>query len=118
TISLSGTTYKVDTLSIVSVATAGEDTLDIRSAFLTANMHGNASLQLVSALQAQSVIHNTQPDTVITFDPQKIEFTAKLVRSPFIEALLPELVEMEDANLSVILIARPVRLKWTEAYPG
>ncbi|MBK9985178.1 MAG: translocation/assembly module TamB domain-containing protein [Saprospiraceae bacterium] len=102
TISLSGTTYKVDTLSIVSVATAGEDTLDIRSAFLTANMHGQYKLtQLVSALQSTiSKYYNTQPDTVITFDPQKIEFTAKLVRSPFIEALLPELVEMEDANLS------------------
>ncbi|MFZ1677808.1 MAG: translocation/assembly module TamB domain-containing protein, partial [Saprospiraceae bacterium] len=102
TISLSGTTYKIDTLSIVSVATEEEDTLDIRSAFLTANIHGQYKLtQLMPALQSTiNKYYNTLPDTVITFDPQKIEFTAKLVRSPFIEALLPELVEMEDANLS------------------
>ncbi|MEP6794300.1 MAG: translocation/assembly module TamB domain-containing protein [Saprospiraceae bacterium] len=102
TIALSGTTYKVDTLSIVSVATEGEDTLDIRSAFLTANIHGQYKLtQLMPALQG-TIRHyyNMQPDSAITYDPQKIEFTAKLVRSPFIEALLPELVEMEDANLA------------------
>lgn len=102
TISLSGNSYKVDTMSIVSVATPGEDTLDIRSDFLTANMHGQYKLtQLIPALQGTiNKYYNMQPDSVNTFDPQKIEFTAKLVRSPFIEQLLPELVEMEDANLA------------------
>ncbi len=102
TISLSGNTYKIDTMSVVSVATAEEDTLDIRSAFLTAHMHGQYKLtHIMPALQdVIGKYYNTQPDSVVTYDPQKIEFTARLVRSPFIEELLPELVEMEDANLA------------------
>jgi len=96
-----GKKYFVDTFSIVSVATEGEDTMDIRSAFLTAHVDGQYKLtEIMPALQGTiSKYFNLQQDSVIAYDPQHINFTATVTRSPLIAEILPSLEEMEDVHL-------------------
>ncbi|MEP6646112.1 MAG: translocation/assembly module TamB domain-containing protein [Saprospiraceae bacterium] len=103
-ISLDGKRYKPDTIQIKSVATEGEDSLQLRSEFLTANLTGQYNLTDISA-SLQSTIDryfNTRPatDTLINSKPQRIAFTAKLIRSPLVQDLVPDLEEMEDATFN------------------
>ena len=44
---------------------------------------------------------NPGKDTTVTFKPQRIAFDARVTRSPLIDKILPDLTEMQDANLSV-----------------
>ncbi|MDQ3017252.1 MAG: translocation/assembly module TamB, partial [Bacteroidota bacterium] len=93
--------YKLDTISIVSVATEGEDSLHIYSELLTARFKGNYNLTKVWPAMQQSIDNyfDTTParDSTIAYDPQQLEFNIRIIRSPLVEELLPDLTEMEDA---------------------
>jgi len=103
-IAMSEKRYHVDTISIVSIATEGEDSLDIRSEFLTAHVNGNYNLTKVFPAFQDNInkYFDTSPgkDSTITYEPQQIAFTARLIRSPLVEDLLPDLKDMEDANVT------------------
>ncbi|MEO6130595.1 MAG: translocation/assembly module TamB domain-containing protein, partial [Saprospiraceae bacterium] len=96
--------YKLDTISIVSVATEGEDSLNLTSEFLNVQLNGQYNLtDIYPALTGtidKYIETNPGKDTVVTFKPQRIAFSARVIRSPLIEQILPDLTEMEDANLA------------------
>ena len=103
-ISLSGKRYRLDTVSIVSVATDSGDTIDVKSEFLTLHAEGNYNLtQLPPAfMDVVGNYINLRPgtDTTYTYAPQQITFDAQFIRSPLVEELFPELTDMEDARLT------------------
>lgn len=98
---LAGKKYNMDTMSIISVATPGEDTLDVRSSFLTAHIDGQYKLtQIMPALQGTiRKYFKTPQDSLVAYDPTHIQFTATATRSPLIAEIFPSLEEMEDVNL-------------------
>lgn len=98
------TRYRLDTIKIVSVATEGEDSLDLRSEFMTLHLAGNYNLtKIVPAVQDHiDKYFDTTPagDITTPYPPQRFEFTAQIFRSPIVEQLLPDLKELEDARLT------------------
>ena len=103
TIRLEENRYRLDTVSIVSVASEAGDTLDLRSEFLTVHMEGQYQLtKLWPAIQntiSQYFDITPNRDSIIAYPPQEVKLSAVLTHSPLIEELFPELEEMEDARL-------------------
>ncbi len=103
-IAVPGRRYRLDTISVVSVATAGEDSISLRSEFLSVDMKGQYNLtQIFPAVQGTiNKYFNTIPGpvTAVKYEPQQVKFSARLIRSPLIEDIVPDLKEMEDLNLT------------------
>ncbi len=103
-IGMEGEQYRLDTVSIVSVATAGDDSLDIRTEFLTAHFAGNYNLTKLWPALSDNIdrYFDITPgkDSTIAYDPQRVRFSINLVRSPLIEELIPDLKDMEDAHIA------------------
>jgi hypothetical protein len=121
-IGLDGQNYRTDTVHIASVATEGRDSLDLHSEFLTLHLAGQYNLpDILPALQSTvNQYFNTIPgiDTVLRHEPQQIEFTLNLIRSPLLEEIMPDLESMEDASLAGNFDSSTGELQITGSIPG
>lgn len=101
-LSYNGSLYPVDSISLTAKATDSLKIINLGSEFINAHIVGDYKLtELSTAIQdVLSVYYNPEQKTVEKeYDPQSFEFSAEVVRSPFVQNLLPELTEMESISL-------------------
>ncbi|HUH19477.1 translocation/assembly module TamB domain-containing protein [Albibacterium sp.] len=100
--SYNGDRYALDSISLSSEATDSLKIIGLESEFLNANIYGQYKLtQLSTAIQdvIRTYYNPTNITDTTTYDPQSFEFNAELTRSPLIQKIAPELIEMEPITL-------------------
>lgn len=94
--------FSLDTVSIVSTASADSSSLKLRSEFVSANLAGKYKLtQVGAALQDLiSKYFRTASGKAAKYDPQRLNFNASVVSTPLLRKLVPDLKELATINLS------------------
>src|SRR5690606_29199181 len=95
--SYNGDRYALDSISLSSEATDSLKIIGLESEFLNANIYGQYKLtQLSTAVQdvIRTYYNPTNITDTTTYDPQSFEFNAELTRSPLIQKIAPELIEI------------------------
>jgi hypothetical protein len=98
---------RVDSISLVSTATADSSTLRLKMPFLTARMGGKYQLtQIAPAMQDLiNKYFNTnlgQPAvaTKATYPPQQFNFALRIVKTPLLTQFVPDLKQLEPVNIN------------------
>jgi hypothetical protein len=97
-----GERYALDSIRLSSEATDSLKILGLESEFLNANIYGQYQLTQLSTAIQDVIRAYYNPSNIIdtnTYDPQNFEFNAEIIRSPFIQEVLPTLSEMEPLTL-------------------
>ena len=100
--SYNGERYALDSIRFSSEATDSLKIIGLESEFLNANIYGQYKLtQLSTAIQDVIRTYYNPTNTVdtTTYDPQNFEFNAEVTRSPLIQKMAPDLIEMEPLTL-------------------
>ncbi|MGB4400122.1 MAG: translocation/assembly module TamB domain-containing protein, partial [Daejeonella sp.] len=101
-ISNGGERYQIDSMSVVSTASADSSTLAVRSEVLSANVSGQYKLTQVG-YALQDVIGKYfsigNPVKPAAYTPQSMVFNAKLVNGPLITQFVPELKDLSTVSI-------------------
>jgi hypothetical protein len=97
-----GTRINLDTVSLVSTATADSSTLYLKAPMLYAHMGGKYKLtQIAPALQdVIDKYYNTSlgskiPRAKVKYSPQQFNFDFRLVKTPLVEKFVPDLKQLD-----------------------
>ncbi|HYK75750.1 MAG TPA: translocation/assembly module TamB domain-containing protein [Daejeonella sp.] len=97
-----GQRFQLDTIHIISTASADSNTLQLKSEVLSADIHGKYKLtQVGPALQDLTNRYfavSAAPEKPAKTSPQQFQFTAKLVNAPILKQFIPDLTEMATIN--------------------
>ncbi|MGV8878431.1 MAG: translocation/assembly module TamB domain-containing protein [Sphingobacteriaceae bacterium] len=96
---------RLDTVSVISTATADSNTLKLRSEILRLDMSGKYKLtEVATALQATiNKYYNVDPDPsakALKYSPQRFTFKATLIKASIFDQFVPELKKLDPVNLS------------------
>lgn len=94
--------YQIDSVSVVSTASADSSTLKVRSEVLSANVSGNYKLTQVG-YAIQDVIGKYfsmgTPVRPAAYTPQSMVFNAKIVNGPLITQFVPALKDLSTVSI-------------------
>jgi hypothetical protein len=102
---------RMDTISLVSTATADSSTLAIKSSLIAVNMSGKYQLTQIGTA-VQDVINKyfdtglatTGIPTVMTakpgYQPQQARFSIRVVKTPLLEQFAPDLKQLDAVNIT------------------
>ena len=95
--------YSLDTLSLIAKADSNRNLMIFDSEFLHAHLVGKYTLTALP-LAIQDIVHmyynpSGAPSSTTPYEPQRFEFSARLVHSRFIRNFLPAMEEMRDIAL-------------------
>ncbi|WP_423147736.1 translocation/assembly module TamB domain-containing protein [Rubrolithibacter danxiaensis] len=94
--------YQLDTVSVVSTASADSSSLHLKSEALSANIAGDYKLSEIGTA-FESLINryfSVNPASNTTkYSPQQFTFNAQFVNAPIVSKLVPDLKEMANVNL-------------------
>ncbi|PJJ79777.1 translocation/assembly module TamB domain-containing protein [Mucilaginibacter auburnensis] len=102
---------RMDTISLISTATADSSTLALKSSILTANMSGKYQLtQIGTALQDvinkyfDTGLATTGKATVVAnkpgYQPQQMRFAMRVVKTPLLQQFAPDLKQLDPIALT------------------
>lgn len=95
--------FTLDTVSVTAVANADSSAIRLRSEFMSANIHGKYQLtQLGTALQNLIGKYFASPGSkpAKLERPQQFAFDARIVSTPIVRKLLPDLKELATIELN------------------
>jgi hypothetical protein len=98
-----GERYQLDSVTVVSTASADNSTLKLRSEVLSADASGQYKLTQVGYAVQDLVSKYFNIGSVSrppAYTPQSIVFSAKLVNGPMISQFIPDLKEMATVNIN------------------
>lgn len=98
-----GERYQLDSVSIISTASADSNTLKLRSEVLSADIAGRYKLsQVTDAMQDLLGRYFSMGDTTRSpaYDPQSLTFNARLVNGPLFRQFVPELKELATITMN------------------
>lgn len=101
--------FTLDTVSIRSVTNRDSSAIQLRAEFMSANMHGQYKLsQLGAAFQNILTKYFSSPGKkpAPPSSPQILAFDARIVSTPIIRKIMPDLKELATINLSGSLDTR------------
>jgi hypothetical protein len=101
-LSYNGDLYPLDSISLTAEASDSLKIINLESEFLNAHIVGDYKLtELPTAIEdVLGTYYNPERKTITKeYSPQAFEFSATLIRSPFVRDLLPKLTEMKSINL-------------------
>ncbi|RYY36745.1 MAG: translocation/assembly module TamB [Sphingobacteriaceae bacterium] len=90
---------QMDTISLVSTATADSSTLDLKTPMLSAHLGGKYTLtgiapamqDLINKYFNTALATGGKPAPKVKYPPQQFAFNMRLVKTPLVEQLVPEL---------------------------
>ncbi|RYE20791.1 MAG: translocation/assembly module TamB, partial [Sphingobacteriales bacterium] len=99
---------KLDTISLVSTATADSSTLDLKAPLLTAHMGGKYTLtgiapamqDLISKYFNTALAGGAKPAAKVKYPPQQFSFNIKLVKTPLVEQFVPDLKTLDPVLIT------------------
>lgn len=98
-----GERFSLDSVSIVSKATADSNSIRLRSEVMSADLHGKFKLTQIGAAM-QDLIANYfstgKTNKPAKYDPQVLTFNAKIVNAPIIGKFAPSLKELATITLN------------------
>ena len=102
---------RMDTISLISTATADSSTLALKSSIVSVNMSGKYQLSQIGTA-VQDVINKyfdtglatTGKPTIVAakpgYQPQQARFNIRVVKTPLIEQFAPDLKQLEPVSIS------------------
>jgi hypothetical protein len=101
-----GQRIKLDTISLISTATADSSTIRLKAPMLTAHMAGKYKLTQISAA-IQDVINKYFNTTIAntakakpTYSPQQFTFDARIIKTPLVTQFAPTLKQLSPVILT------------------
>ncbi len=94
--------FSLDTVSITSTASADSNSLKLRSEFVSADIGGKYKLtQLGAAFQdlIGNYFKTASSTAVAKYDPQRMNFDMRVVSTPLLRKLVPDLKELATVTL-------------------
>ncbi|MXV53125.1 translocation/assembly module TamB [Pedobacter sp. HMF7647] len=116
----SGQRFQMDTVSIVSTATADSNTLALKSELLSANVRGKYKLtQIGTALQdlISKYYSTSTVKQTVKYSPQYFTFNAKLVNAPILANFAPDLKELATVTMNGNFDSRSQQLNFNASAP-
>jgi hypothetical protein len=99
-----GQRYKLDTISVISTATADSSTLKFRSEVLSARLAGQYKLlEIGTAIQATINKYFNMASTTAPapkYSPENFRFTAVVTKSPLLTQFVPGLKQLDPVKLN------------------
>jgi len=98
-----GKRYQLDSLTAHAVSTADSNLISLRAPFMSADIVGKYQLSKLPGILMSTIdkYYDIVPDASIvnSTTPQYFDISARIIRTPIIEQLLPELKEMEYVDI-------------------
>ncbi|GAA4336847.1 hypothetical protein GCM10023149_45960 [Mucilaginibacter gynuensis] len=102
---------KLDTVSLISTATADSSTLRLKAPMLNAHMAGKYKLtEIAPAMQdliskyfntaIATTVKTKAPVKKVKYSPQQFRFDVRLVKTPLVEQFVPQLKTLDPVNLT------------------
>jgi hypothetical protein len=95
--------FQMDSIQVVSTASAKKNTLKIQSQFLKADVNGKYQLSEISTVITNSIAkyYNISPSSKKkTIKPQQFDFTIRVSDDPIVTNLFPQIKQLEPININ------------------